>query len=88
MTEHFLKVETKWLDRLNDGTKTCELRLNDRDYQVGDILSFIGGSHSLKFKASHVLTSDVCEGLKHGYCIISLEFTEKKPIKPLTLPDA
>jgi len=38
--EHLLKIEEQYLRNLIDGRKKCEVRLNDRDYQVGDILSF------------------------------------------------
>jgi hypothetical protein len=40
MTTHELKVEPRFLDALLDGTKAFEVRKNDRDYQVGDILVF------------------------------------------------
>ena len=37
-TVHELKIEPCWYQRILDGTKTAELRLNDRDDQVGDWL--------------------------------------------------
>lgn len=36
--EHELKVNTEYYHRLANGTKTFEIRKNDRDYQVGDTL--------------------------------------------------
>lgn len=38
MTVHILKVLPKYFQALVDGTKTFEVRRNDRAYQVGDIL--------------------------------------------------
>jgi len=35
---HRLKTERQHWDAINDGRKTAELRLNDRDYRVGDQL--------------------------------------------------
>ena len=38
--KHKLKIEPQYLDNLLSGKKKAEVRLNDRDYQVGDILKF------------------------------------------------
>jgi len=35
---HELKIEPRYLERIKRGEKTAELRINDRDYQVGDTL--------------------------------------------------
>jgi len=37
--KHELKIQENYLLRLLDGSKKFEVRYNDRDYQVGDILS-------------------------------------------------
>lgn len=37
---HTLKLQRKYADRIIDGQKTFEVRLNDRDYQVGDLIIF------------------------------------------------
>ncbi|MBZ5980054.1 DUF3850 domain-containing protein [Leuconostoc gasicomitatum] len=34
-----LKLDTKYFDDVNSGLKTFEIRKNDRDYQVGDVLA-------------------------------------------------
>ena len=39
MTKHTLKIEPQYLEAIKDGSKTFEIRKNDRDYKVGDILA-------------------------------------------------
>lgn len=38
MSEHVLKVQAPYMDALLDGSKTFEVRKNDRAYQRGDVL--------------------------------------------------
>ena len=38
--KHILKIEEQYLDTLLDGSKTFEVRYNDRGYQKGDTLAF------------------------------------------------
>lgn len=38
MTEHVLKTLAPYFDAVADGSKTFELRKNDRGYKVGDVL--------------------------------------------------
>lgn len=37
---HALKIKAMFYHRIEHGTKTFEVRLNDRDYQVGDYISY------------------------------------------------
>lgn len=37
---HVLKIAAGWYGRLRDGSKTCEVRRHDRDFQVGDAIRF------------------------------------------------
>ena len=75
-TIHYLKIQDKWMERVLSGEKNSELRYNDRDFQVGDliVLTRISGEvpSTSKFEITHVLTSDACDGLEDGYCILSL----------------
>ena len=41
MKLHELKIRHEYLIDVTLGTKTFELRKNDRDYQVGDLIHFI-----------------------------------------------
>ena len=41
MKTHTLKIEERWLKSIMDSSKTCEVRLNDRDYQKGDRVEFM-----------------------------------------------
>ena len=38
--KHKLKIQQEHLDNLISGRKKVEIRLNDRDYQRGDLLIF------------------------------------------------
>ena len=35
---HYIRIQEVYYDRVISGNKTFEIRLNDRDYQVGDKL--------------------------------------------------
>lgn len=41
MTEHTLKVQAPYFDALLDGSKTFEVRRNDRAYQRGDRIHLV-----------------------------------------------
>ena len=41
MKLHELKIKEEYLEDIKSGKKTFELRKNDRDYQVGDLIHFI-----------------------------------------------
>lgn len=38
---HEIKIKQCYLMHILDGTKTFEVRKNDRDYQVGDVIRFM-----------------------------------------------
>lgn len=39
--KHELKIQHKWLTRIVTGEKHFEVRFNDRDFQVGDMVKFL-----------------------------------------------
>lgn len=82
-TEHILKIEPRYYLKMGNG-KTCEIRKHDMDFQAGDVVNFniiepgsdgnlYSWSDETQYKITHVLTSDICEGLKEGYCALSLK---------------
>lgn len=84
MKYHELKIDEKWFDAIVKNEKTCEVRKNDRNFEVGDIIHFTLAneaseenkkkSESLLLKITHVLTSnDFSEGIMSGYCVISFK---------------
>jgi len=48
--KHELKIEQVYLDALLDGSKTFEVRYNDRGYNKGDVLQFYGRDVDYEWK--------------------------------------
>lgn len=77
---HELKTVNPHFKDIQSGQKTFELRFNDRDYQVGDILILKEYTDSkeytnrwLKFTITHILYHEQYpEAIAPGYCIMSL----------------
>lgn len=85
MKLHELKIEHKYLIEVYMGRKTFELRKNDRDYEVGDLIRFIDIKQGIKgdcdvyidedtlYRITYVL-KDVPEyGLDNDYCILGIK---------------
>jgi hypothetical protein len=78
MTIHVLKC-SEYFESLVDGSKTLELRRNDRGYQVGDILQerewdpaterYTG--RKVEVEVTHIVEGT--EHLAHGYCGMSVK---------------
>lgn len=82
--EHKLKILPQYFKAVQEGTKTFELRKNDRGFKVGDILilrewikrdlqresNFTG--NEIKKEISYVLEGGKY-GLEEGYCILGLK---------------
>lgn len=84
MKTHYLKTLSKFFEAVLDGTKTAELRLNDRDFQVGDklVLQEIGYAiykvcgytgREVTLLITHVLTFADYDGLKEDYVMLSFK---------------
>lgn len=76
MKTHILKIEARWLDRLITGQKTCEIRKNDRDFQVGDKIDFEPIGTDVCFAPQHHQITHVLhsvEGLQDGYVVLSIK---------------
>lgn len=78
--DHDLKVQPVFFGPLCDGTKPFELRKNDRDYKVGDVLrlrEFDPATQSYtgtvcERRVSYVLANAADFGLKDGYAVLGL----------------
>ena len=76
MKVHEIKIEQMFFDRNISGSKSCEVRKNDRDYQVGDRIIFItpnGEIHNRKlFEVTHLLPGGEF-GIEAGWCVLSIK---------------
>lgn len=80
---HILKIKDIFWDSVKSLKKTFEVRKDDRDFKVGDLIRFVivdsdsglicARAHCL-FEVTYKLTSDdFPDGLKDGYCILGIE---------------
>ncbi|MFT8350066.1 ASCH/PUA domain-containing protein [Clostridium saccharoperbutylacetonicum] len=79
---HELKILPQYFNVVADGSKTFEIRKNDRDYQVGDKLvleeweclerGYTGEEITKKIKYK-ITSYEFPEGIQEGYCILGLE---------------
>lgn len=73
--QHDLKIEKQYLENLVSGKKRCEIRFNDRDYQVGDVLHFKeyffdGNVIDRNFKVTHIHSG---LGMADGFVVLSVK---------------
>lgn len=88
MKTHHLKTWTSAFNAVIYGLKTFEFRLNDRDFEVGDILvlqeydlslrDYAPGKPESIWRVSYILHGGQF-GIPVGYCIMSLKAPEAKP---------
>lgn len=74
--KHDLKTVSPHFEQVQSGEKTFELRYNDRNYQVGDLLHLrhYDGNYtgpSITVEVTHIL--DNFPGLKPGWIIMSIK---------------
>lgn len=76
---HQLKILPKWFEDVAAGKKNFEIRKNDRNFKVGDILileEYEDGKYTgreVKRKVNYILHGDGTLGLSKDYCILGLE---------------
>lgn len=76
---HYIKCETKYFQDVEKGKKLFELRKNDRDYKVYDIIHLIEVVNGIKTgrKIEHLEITYILHGgkygLEKGYCIFQLK---------------
>lgn len=90
MKLHELETKYEYLVEIALGNKTFELRKNDRDYQVGDLIHFIAidikqsdkldnglyiGQDDL-YKITYILKNVEQYGLDKDYCILAIRKLE------------
>lgn len=92
MKLHELKILHKYLIDVSLGIKTFELRKNDRDYQVGDLIHFIDireddtnkfriepyVDENQLYRITYVLKDVEKYGLDKDYCILAIKKLEIK----------
>ena len=74
---HYIKCSAIFFEDAADGIKNFELRFNDRDYRVGDILHMTehkDGHNTNRFIEQEIVyILEEFAGLKDGYCILGVE---------------
>lgn len=79
---HRLKIHDKYYRAILKGTKNFEVRLNDRNYQVGDVIEFIVINDSkltiytpnTRYMITYILKDFI--GLKIGYVVFGITIYE------------
>jgi ASC-1-like (ASCH) protein len=62
MATHTLKINSEFLSALLDGSKTFEVRKNDRNYQAGDTIEF-EGAPGKSWQITYVLPLNCVPGM-------------------------
>jgi Domain of unknown function (DUF3850) len=76
---HELKTETQYYQAAEQNKKTFELRMNDRNFQLGDyvtLVEVVNGTptgRKLKQKQITYILEGPIYGLQEGYCILQLD---------------
>ncbi len=96
MTVHYLKIKPEYYRDVQSGLKKFELRKNDRDFQVGDILMLIklddNGNETdqvTRVRVTYILKDCPQYGLKEGYAILGIAEESRineKEISPIGVP--
>lgn len=77
MVVHDLKIEPKYFESVINGIKIFELRKNDRNFQVNDLVrlrEFSNGEYTGRVieKSITYILQGGCYGLEEGYVILSI----------------
>ena len=85
MKLHILKIKEEYFNAILRSDKTFELRKNDRDYQVGDLIHFIKtdgfeyfGHIKDVYRIIYILKNVPQYGLDKDYCILAIKKLEIK----------
>lgn len=76
---HELKIIPKYFEDIKSGNKNFELRKDDRDYKVGDLITLkeyengkYTGREIKNICITYILRDAIEYGLMQGYCILGL----------------
>ena len=79
MKLHILKLEKTFLNAVMWGDKKAELRKDDRNYKVGDLIHFVdvdGREFEVYgnnlFRITHILRNAALYGALNGYAMLSI----------------
>lgn len=79
MKTHVLKTHPEYFQAITDGTKRFEVRKNDRDFKVGDILElreYDPNTYTYTGEWTYVHVSYILDnpdfGVKPGYVVMSI----------------
>ena len=86
METHRLKIKSEHYINVINGTKTAEIRYNDRNYQVGDILILneidengIFTGNKCVVTVTHILDNN--QFVQTGYVILSFHLRSINPVE-------
>lgn len=86
MATHSLKIKSEHYVDVINGTKTAEIRYNDRNYQVGDILILneidengIFTGNKCVVTVTHILDNN--QFVQTGYVILSFHLRSINPVE-------
>ncbi|WP_394178452.1 DUF3850 domain-containing protein [Marinomonas posidonica] len=92
MQAHQLKIHQDFWNDLVEGKKTAEIRRNDRDYKVGDILLIKafpvdaeGYQHETDSEVRIIthITEGGQYGIEKGYCLLSMAKPNQVEVRTL-----
>lgn len=80
---HKLKIETQYFKQVISGEKTFEIRFNDRNYAVGDLLflrEYFSETGRFSGSVAFVSVTSICDDIrfvKPGYVVMSIKVFSK-----------
>lgn len=77
---HLIKTWTEYFEAVKNGTKTFELRKDDRNYQVGDLLCLMDYDSKKDVFSGERLWKEITYkleggnfGLEKGFCVLGIK---------------
>lgn len=84
---HEIKLDISFCDLVNNGVKTFEVRKNDRNYQIGDLVRFIPVGvlfhpidHPIKDKIYEITYILSGWGIEEGFCVFAIKESEAESL--------